>query len=175
MKSEILSSEVVHQNPHFRILRDRIRLPDGRETDYYSRERNDAAIVICERDRKLLVVEQDRHRANARLVEFPAGTMNLGETHAQAAIRELREETGHETDKVEFVGKAWILGCTYDHVFFCPDPHDLGKPDLDASEQGLTHHWIDVSEWKQIMLSGRTTFEAIGAWTMYRTWCAANP
>lgn len=172
MKSEILSTKIVHQNPYFRILLDRVRLPDGREIDYYCRERYDAAIVICERDRKLLVVEQDRHRADARLVEFPAGMMNHGETHAQAAARELREETGHEAETIEFVGKAWILGCTYDHVFFCSNPRDIGMPELDASEQGLTHRWIDLSEWNEIILSGRTTFEAIGAWTMYKAWCA---
>jgi len=172
MKTEILSSEVVHQNPYFRILRDRVRLPDGREIDYYCRERYDAAIIICERDRKLLVVKQDRHRADVRLVEFPAGTLNTGETHAQAAIRELREETGHAAETVEYVGKAWVLGCTYDHVFTCHDPIDTGKPDLETSEHGLTHHWIDISEWNEIILSGRTTFEAIGAWTMYKAWCA---
>jgi hypothetical protein len=80
MKSVILSSKIIHQNPFFRVLHDRVRLPNGSEIDYYARERPDGAIVICERDRKLLVVKQDRHRADVRLVEFPAGTLNTGET-----------------------------------------------------------------------------------------------
>jgi ADP-ribose pyrophosphatase len=43
-----------------------------------------------------LVITQFRPPAHAVCVEFPAGLIDEGETPEQAAVRELREETGYE-------------------------------------------------------------------------------
>jgi len=174
MPSEIISTTIVHDNPYFRVLHDRIRTPNGQIINYYVRDRADAVIIVCERDKKLLVVEQDRHRSGIRTIEFPAGTLEPNETHEQAAARELLEETGHVAKTLELIGKAWAVGKTFDHVFFCENPKDSGMTHLELSEQGMTHRWIDIAEWKQVILSGRTTTDSISAWTMYRIWCSSN-
>ena len=63
-----------------------------------------AIIVAVTPEQKLLVVEQHRIPVHARTIELPAGiTGDEGENEsdAEAAKRELLEETGYEADKIE--------------------------------------------------------------------------
>ncbi|KAK6538372.1 hypothetical protein TWF694_011252 [Orbilia ellipsospora] len=53
-------------------------------------------IIHPSRPTSTLVVLQFRPPVAANCVEFPAGLIDEGETPEQAAIRELREETGYE-------------------------------------------------------------------------------
>lgn len=48
------------------------------------------------RTKALLLVSQYRPPADAHVLELPAGLVDAGETASQAALRELREETGYE-------------------------------------------------------------------------------
>ncbi len=45
---------------------------------------------------EILLVRQYRPPAGRHVIEFPAGLMDAGETPAQTALRELKEETGWE-------------------------------------------------------------------------------
>ena len=63
-----------------------------------------AVIVALTSEQKLLVVEQHRIPVHARTIELPAGiTGDEGENEsdAEAAKRELLEETGYEAAKIE--------------------------------------------------------------------------
>jgi ADP-ribose pyrophosphatase len=68
-----------------------------------------AAIIVAVTDEaKLLLVEQYRDPCHARTIEMPAGLIgdDLGaseEPHAEAARRELLEETGYEAGHMEFL------------------------------------------------------------------------
>lgn len=65
-----------------------------------------AIIVAVTDDQKLLLVEQYRIPVHARTIELPAGIIgddpdNRDEAHAEAARRELLEETGYEAGRIE--------------------------------------------------------------------------
>src|SRR5215471_5955596 len=52
-----------------------------------------AAAVAVDDDDRVLVIRQYRHPAQSRLIEFPAGILDVeGEAPLEAAKRELREE-----------------------------------------------------------------------------------
>jgi ADP-ribose pyrophosphatase len=65
-----------------------------------------ALILAVTADQRILLVEQYRIPVHARTIEMPAGIIgdepgSSEETHAEAARRELREETGYEAGHVE--------------------------------------------------------------------------
>lgn len=62
-----------------------------------------AFIAALTPEHKLLLVEQYRVPVQARVIELPAGIIgdeNSEESHAEAAKRELLEETGYEAEEI---------------------------------------------------------------------------
>jgi ADP-ribose pyrophosphatase len=71
-------------------------LPDGRVAEgYYHLTRPDYVIILAVDDEDRIVVEKQYRRGVDDFVyELPAGWINPDETPVEAAIRELKEETG---------------------------------------------------------------------------------
>lgn len=66
--------------------------------DYVSRDQNRQIVsVVCHSRRynKFLFISQPRASINRIEISFPAGLVDKGETPPQAALRELKEETGY--------------------------------------------------------------------------------
>lgn len=56
-----------------------------------------AACALIDRDGRVLLAKRREESAHGGLWEFPGGKLNDGETPEEAAIRELNEELGIET------------------------------------------------------------------------------
>ena len=75
----------------------------------------DAAIIIpITTDNKFVIIVEPRpNTEDGVCVEFPAGMVDPGETHEQAAARELLEETGYTAEKlVELEWHYQDQGCS---------------------------------------------------------------
>lgn len=57
-------------------------------------------------DKRIVAVRQYRFGAGEFTIELPAGLVNPGEPHRDAAMRELREETGYTSDDWVYLG--WV-------------------------------------------------------------------
>ena len=103
---EEVSTEHIVQDEWIDFRKSAYRSPDGRIFQpYYSfTRRNYVVIVASDEEGQFLCVRQFRHGIREVTTEFPAGAIEQkdGEDPAEAALRaakrELREETGYESD-----------------------------------------------------------------------------
>lgn len=109
MPFELIKSETLLQGRAFKIRRDTLKTPDGRETKLEIVDHGGSVVVIPIDDEKnMLFVRQYRHAAKADLLELPAGTRDYEEPFEECAAREIREETGMRASKLQKVGEFYL-------------------------------------------------------------------
>jgi ADP-ribose pyrophosphatase len=109
MPFELIKSEALFQGRAFKIRRDTMKTPDGRETKFDIVEHGGSVIIIpVDADGNILFVRQYRHAAGLDLLELPAGTRDGNEPHDECAAREIREETGMEAGTLKRIGEFYL-------------------------------------------------------------------
>lgn len=108
-KFELINSELLMQGRVFKIRRDHLKTPDGRDTKYEIIEHCGSVIIVpVDANGNLLFVRQYRHAAGLDLLELPAGTRDGDEPFEDCAAREIREETGMEAGKLLKIGEFYL-------------------------------------------------------------------
>jgi ADP-ribose pyrophosphatase len=106
---QLLRSELVFQGRTFKIRRDYLTTPDGRETKYEIVEHFGSVILLpLDGEGNLLFVRQYRPAAAMQVLELPAGTREPDEPYDDCAAREIREETGMAAGKLERIGEFYL-------------------------------------------------------------------
>lgn len=84
----------------------RLRLPNGAVGDYACvRHPGGALVVPFTEDGKLVLVKQYRFAMQGRIIEFPAGTIEMGDDALVTVQRELPEEAGYRAQNWRSLGK----------------------------------------------------------------------
>ena len=95
LTEKTLSSEKIFDGHILHVRRDTIELPDGsrgyREVVDHP---GGVCVLALDDENRALIVSQYRYPYEKVLREIPAGKLEYGEDPTQAAIRELKEETG---------------------------------------------------------------------------------
>jgi len=113
-------------------------MPNGRESKRETVEHRDCvAIVAIDADGNVLLVKQFRKSVGKKLLEIPAGGIDLGEDPATAVRREMQEETGYLPRKVERLGGFYSSPgfCSeYLHLYLATDltPSQLYAEDTES-------------------------------------------
>lgn len=116
-----LDRKLIYNGKIIDYYQDTIKLPNGNEAVWdFIKHKGAAAMIAVREDGKLLMVRQWRNALERYTLEIPAGGLNsIDEPTKEAAIRELKEETGYIAEKVQFLLRIHTT------VAFCNEGIDI--------------------------------------------------
>ncbi len=108
-KSNVISSKRIYDG-WFKVREDLVIVPrNGMKVKYAVLEAVDSIMVIPLTDENEVVLTSEyRHPIGESIYSLPSGRINSGETPEQAAVRELKEETGYSAGKLERICSGFI-------------------------------------------------------------------
>jgi len=136
MTWKTLASEKKADFPLFKVFEDLVELPNGLKLDYYRIEKIPVVTILPIFSDKIVMVKQYRYPINSYSLELPAGHIKGDETPEESAIRELKEETGFTTNKIEKLLSYYPSTEYSDQVYHIFMAKDLmkGEPDREKYE-----------------------------------------
>lgn len=156
LTEKTLSSEKIFDGRILHVRRDTVLLPNGHES---TREVVDHPGGVCvlalDGQQRVLVVSQYRYPYEQMLTELPAGKLEYGEDPAQAAVRELREETGAVAGQFESLGELYPSPGYCGEIIRMYLARDLSFGDTDPDEdEFLNLERVPFEQMVERVLSG---------------------
>ena len=158
-----LTEKTVRKNYTFRgkiinVRCDDALLPDGRACKREIVEHCGGAAALCVFNGKIAMVKQFRYAYGEEIWEIPAGKLERGEDPAEAAKRELKEETGACAETFERIAVVYPSpGYTDEKIYVYRAlgvTLDSARPDDD---EFLVVEWADEERVWQMLQSGKIT------------------
>lgn len=145
-----LSREDVFCGRVLRVHVDRVRLPNGRES---TREVADhpggVTILALDAQDRVLLVEQYRYVFGRTMWELPAGKLEPNELPQEAALRELREETGAIPEEFIPFGELIVSPGCYGERLYCYLARGLRFTDSAPDEDEFLR--VKRVPWEQVL------------------------
>ncbi len=153
-----IKKQYVYRGKIINVRRDEVVFPNGKES---SREivehRGAVAVAAVDDEGCVYLVRQFRYAFGEELLEIPAGKLEEGEesTQLEAAIRELREETGLTAKTVDYLGVIYpSVGMLTERIYiYLARGLTQGEMDLDEDEY-LNVERVPVGELEDMVLRG---------------------
>jgi ADP-ribose pyrophosphatase len=121
-------------------------------------------------DSRFVFVRQFRKAVETSLIEAVAGTLHPGEDPAQCALRELREETGYEAERLDRLGViAPAPGYTEErlHLYYASLRPDGGALSPDEDEK-IEVVFLEPRQVDAMLLSGEIwDAKTLAAWHLW--------
>ena len=154
-----MKRELAYQGTVLKIYRDTVIANGIEEVFDYIHHNGAAAVLPVTADGKIMLVRQYRNAIDRFTLELPAGKLDFpDEPRIECAYRELEEETGYRTDKLEYL---MTINTT---VALCNEAIDIfvaknlipSKQNLDADESIDVEIW-EVKDLLELIYSGKMT------------------
>lgn len=154
--SPTANSRIVYRNDRFDLVEFESA---ASEKKHYCVRKPDAVVVVPRHQGKVLLIEVVRSHIGLQGLEFAGGRIEPGEAPAEAALRELREETGLAAQGLTELGITMPLpSLTTERVtgFVADvDAKSLHELVLDADEGIVASHWVAISDLLQLCQEGQ--------------------
>ncbi len=155
----VTESEVLLDAPIIAVRRDQVVMPGGTEAAREIVEHFGAvAVVALDDNGRVALVEQYRHSVGERLLELPAGLLDMhAEDELTCAKRELQEEAGLAADEwgvlVDLVTSPGFAEEAV-RVFIARGLTDVDRPEAENEEADMGLLWMDLDEAADNALAG---------------------
>jgi ADP-ribose pyrophosphatase len=165
-----LGSTVLLRHPRMTIAEDDVELPDGQVTKYiYQQGGRNSVSVVALRGDAILIQQEYSYPPNLTMYQLPGGSMEHAESSEEAALRELKEESGY-IGTPSYLGYYYPRNRTSDskmHVVVMDNVETCKKEGGDA-EEFITSEWISLSRLRTMIASGKiVNFSILAALAMY--------
>ena len=109
-----LNSQNVYRGVLLDVYKDEVELPNGNKSKReYIMHVGAACVVPVDNDGNIIIEKQFRYPFRKVLIEIPAGKLDSkSEPHLDAALRELKEETGYTAEEMIYLGEFYPT-CAY--------------------------------------------------------------
>ena len=146
-----LDRKKLFKHPRMELVEDRVKLPNGSETDYLVALANhhSVAVLALNESGEMLIQREYSYPPDVVMWQFPGGEIEEGEEIAQAAKRELSEESGYTARHCEVIGLYYVnnrRSASKQYVVLCTDllPEDKAEdPEEFIESQWITHSQLD--------------------------------
>ena len=133
-----ISSELIYDGKVVHLYVDQVRLPDGNPAlREYVHHIGAVCVLPLDAEQNVLCVRQYRYPFAKELIEIPAGKLDSREEdHREAALRELREETGATCKRLTYLGAYYGSPAILDECIdmYLAEDLTLGELSLDDDE-----------------------------------------
>ncbi len=155
---EFMRSRLTYHGRKFDFEVSQLRLPIGIEGEWECvRHPGGALAVPVTCDRQLVLVKQYRFTVAGRLLEFPAGTVEVGEDPATTIKREIEEETGYRAKTWRDLGKFPLAPGYSDefiYAFLATDLEKLPQPPAQDEDEDIEVVLMSEQELEKAILQG---------------------
>ncbi|MFC0214252.1 NUDIX domain-containing protein [Paenibacillus chartarius] len=167
-----IETKPIFEGKVIKVQVDTVKLPNGATATRELVKHPGAVAVLAVANDKLLVVEQFRKPLERSLVEIPAGKLEPGEPPAEAALRELEEETGFRASSVKLLHSIAVSPGFADEIVHLYVAEGLQKGEARPDEdEFLNVEAITLETALQYIREGRIgdakTITAVYAWQLY--------
>jgi ADP-ribose pyrophosphatase len=155
---QFLQSRLFFQGRKFSFEVNKLRLPNGTEGEWECvRHPGGALAVPVTNEGKLVLVRQYRVAVQKRLLEFPAGTVEVDEEPAITIKREIEEETGYSAKTWRNLGKFPLApgySDEYIYAFLAQDLEKLAEPPTQDDDEDIEVVTMSFKEFEETIFNG---------------------
>lgn len=167
-----VSTEPVFSGKVISLQIDTVKLPDGTTASREIVKHPGAVAVLAVHEGRLLLVDQFRQSMGRCELEIPAGKLEKGEDPAEAAVRELQEETGYRCDKLTHLHSFYTSPGFADEIIHLYLAEQLSAGEMSPDEdEFLEVQEVTLEEALNLIAEGRIadakTILAVYIWQLW--------
>jgi len=168
--SKILEQKACVDAKKIRFEINKFLMPNSMEGEFGLIRHPGAALAVpITKDGEVIILRQYRFACSRRILEFPAGTLEEGETPLESIKREIQEESGYSAKRWDHLGE--MLPCPgYSdekiHLFLARDLNKLEKKPNGDADEDIEVLKIRPETLNEIIASGKESLDGktITAW-----------